>query len=112
MIVAPMLLGAIAGVAVALIFFLRMRIEALAGKAGTRQSFVAGFETEDVLYLLPLVTLSGAIAPSLTAASVGAPLFALWVIIDYWRISRRTRSAANTTNALVSPLAPADEDSR
>jgi len=112
MIVAPTLLGAIAGIAVALIFFLRMRIEALAGKAGTRQSFFAGFETEDVLYLLPLVTLSGAIAPFLIAASVGAPLFALWVIVDYWRMSRRPRSAPNTIERQLSPLAPADEDPR
>ena len=112
MIVAPTLLGAIAGIAVALIFFLRMRIEALAGKASTRQSFFAGFETEDVLYLLPLVTLSGTIAPFLIAASVGAPLFALWVIVDYWRTSRRPRSASNTIERQLSPLAPADEDPR
>jgi len=112
MIVAPTLLGAIAGVAVALIFFLRMRIEAVAGKAGTRQSFFAGFETEDVLYLLPLVTLLDVTPSFLIAASIGAPLFALWVIADYWRISRRTRPASNATNAPISPLARADEDSR
>ena len=50
----PVLLGAVAGAAVALIFFLRMRIESFAGKAGTKQAFAGGFETEDVLYLLPL----------------------------------------------------------
>jgi len=87
--VAPPLLGIVAGVAVALIFFLRMRIESLAGKAGTRQSFLGGFETEDVLYLLPLVTLADAAGSFLIAASIGAPLFALWVIVDYRRISRR-----------------------
>jgi phosphatidylglycerophosphate synthase len=93
MAVAPTLLGAIAGVAVAVIFFLRMRIESVAGKAGTRQSFAGGFETEDVLYLLPLVTLSGATAPFLIAAAVGAPLFALWVIVDYWVVMRRAARA-------------------
>jgi phosphatidylglycerophosphate synthase len=87
--IAPSLLGAVAGVSVALIFFLRMRIESLVGKAGTKQSFAAGFETEDVLYLLPLVTLSDGAAWFLTAAAIGAPLFALWVAVDYWLVVRR-----------------------
>jgi len=87
----PTLLGIVAGIAVALIFFLRMRIESLVGKAGNQQSFLGGFETEDVLYLLPLVTLTGATAPVLIAASIGAPLFALWVTIDYLRIARRVQ---------------------
>ena len=83
--VAPVLLGTLAGSAIALIFFLRMRIEAMAGKNAVRQASVGGFETEDVLYLLPLVTLCNALTPFLIAASVGAPLFALWVTIDYRR---------------------------
>ncbi|MFP3693650.1 CDP-alcohol phosphatidyltransferase family protein, partial [Burkholderia sp. SIMBA_048] len=72
--VPPFLLGTIAGIAVALIFFLRMRIDEMAGKMGTKQASVGGFETEDVLYLLPLVTLTGGVAPFLVAASIGAPL--------------------------------------
>ena len=84
-------LGAIAGVAVALIFYLRMRIESIAGKAGTRQAFAGGFETEDVLYLLPLVTLARGIEPFIDAAAIGAPLFAVWVTFDYWRVVRRGR---------------------
>ncbi|MGN6668983.1 MAG: CDP-alcohol phosphatidyltransferase family protein [Trinickia sp.] len=87
-------LGALAGVAVALIFYLRMRIEAMAGKAGTRQASAAGFETEDILYLLPLVTVSQQVEPFLIAASIGAPLFALWVVIDYRRVVRRPRRAS------------------
>ncbi|WP_439685703.1 CDP-alcohol phosphatidyltransferase family protein [Cupriavidus oxalaticus] len=89
--------GSVAGVAVALIFFLRMRIEALAGKTATKQASAGGFETEDVLYLLPLVTLSSAISPFLTAASIGAPLFAAWVVIDYWRAVRRARPVTAAT---------------
>lgn len=87
--VPPALLGALAGMAIALIFFLRMRIEEMAGKAGTRQASMAGFETEDVLYLLPLVTLTGVVAPFVVVASIGAPLFAAWVVVDYWRALRR-----------------------
>ncbi|MGO4331231.1 CDP-alcohol phosphatidyltransferase family protein [Cupriavidus sp. 2TAF22] len=90
----PVLQGTLAGLAVALIFFLRMRIESAVGKSGTKQASVAGFETEDVLYLLPLVTLTGGIAPFLTVASIGAPLFAVLVLIDYWRVMRKVRMAA------------------
>jgi phosphatidylglycerophosphate synthase len=98
----PAWLGAAAGIAVALIFYLRMRIESLAGKAGTRQASAAGFETEDVLYLLPLVTLSQIVEPFLVAASIGAPLFALWVALDYRRIIRRPRENKSANEAWVS----------
>jgi archaetidylinositol phosphate synthase len=93
--VPPLALGLVAGFAIALIFFLRMRIEDLAGKAGSQQAALGGFETEDVLYLLPLVTLSNAVMPFLTAAAACAPLFALWVVLDYRRVLRhRTPRAA------------------
>src|SRR5262249_4203051 len=70
--VAPVLLGAVAGGAIALIFYLRMRIENLAGKAANQQGSLGGFETEDVLYLLPLVTLCNGVLPFLVAAAIGA----------------------------------------
>jgi archaetidylinositol phosphate synthase len=85
-------LGLTAGSAIALIFLLRMRIEDLAGKAGTRQAAVGGFETEDVLYLLPLVTLCSVVPQFLTAAAIGAPLFAIWTTVQYFRAARSTRS--------------------
>ena len=90
----PVVVGTVAGVAVALIFWLRMRIEELGGKAASRQPSMGGFETEDVLYLLPLVTLSNGVASFLVAAGIGAPLFALWVIFDYRRMVRRARPVA------------------
>ncbi|MBN3845449.1 MULTISPECIES: CDP-alcohol phosphatidyltransferase family protein [Burkholderiaceae] len=97
---APGVLGAVAGIAVALIFFLRMRIEEMAGKAGTKQASVGGFETEDVLYLLPIVTLTNVVTPFVVVASIGAPLFAVWVVIDYVRVSRRSaRLAAGAAKA-------------
>ncbi|SAL13482.1 CDP-alcohol phosphatidyltransferase family protein [Caballeronia sordidicola] len=97
MIVPAQWLGGVAGVAVALIFFLRMRIESMAGKNGTKQASVAGFETEDVLYLLPFVTLFNGMTPFLVAASIGAPLFAVWVVVDYQRVVRRV--ARSTTSS-------------
>jgi hypothetical protein len=50
---------------------------------------MAGFETEDVLYLLPVVTLLNGMTPFLLAAAIGAPLFAAWVAVDYQRVVRR-----------------------
>jgi archaetidylinositol phosphate synthase len=85
----PVILGVVAGCAIALIFYLRMRIEDMVGKLANSQASLGGFETEDVLYLLPLVTLSNAVMPLLLAAALCAPLFALWVVIDYFRVLRR-----------------------
>jgi phosphatidylglycerophosphate synthase len=99
MIVPAEWLGGVAGVAVALIFFLRMRIESMAGKSGTKQASMAGFETEDVLYLLPVVTLLNGMTPFLIAASIGAPLFAVWVVVDYQRALRRTRGTPPNKDA-------------
>jgi archaetidylinositol phosphate synthase len=90
----PAILGLLAGTAIALIFYLRMRIEELLGKTATRQASFGGFETEDVLYLLPLATLSNALVPMLLAASICAPLYAVWVVIDYQRVLRRDRRMA------------------
>jgi archaetidylinositol phosphate synthase len=90
----PVLLGFMAGTAIALIFFLRLRIEELHGKTATQQASLGGFETEDVLYLLPLVTLSNALAPMLLVASICAPLYAIWVVIDYQWAARRNRGMA------------------
>lgn len=87
----PPVLGAVAGAAIALIFYLRMLAEEMAGKAATRQPSLGGFETEDILYLLPLVTLCNGVMPFLMAASIGAPLFAVWVVIDYRRVVRRLK---------------------
>src|SRR5690242_9662052 len=75
----PAILGLVAGAAVTLIFFLRMRIEDMGGKAASKQASLGGFETEDILYLLPLVTVFNGLMPFLLAAAIGAPLFAVWV---------------------------------
>jgi archaetidylinositol phosphate synthase len=89
------LLGALAGSAIALIFLLRMRIEDMLGKTGTKQAAIGGFETEDILYLLPLVTLCNGLTRFLVAAAIGAPLFAIWVVIDYFRTLRSSARPAS-----------------
>jgi phosphatidylglycerophosphate synthase len=90
----PIALGLVAGCAIALIFFLRMRVEEMVGKAANQQASLAGFETEDVLYLLPLITLSNGVMLFLMAAALCAPLFALWVMIDYRRVLRQLSRVA------------------
>ncbi|MGI4855668.1 MAG: CDP-alcohol phosphatidyltransferase family protein [Janthinobacterium lividum] len=81
--------GTLAGISVAAIFFMRMRIEEIAGKAGTAQPSWGGFELEDILYLMPLVTLFNGLQTFLMLAVIGAPAFALWITIDYFRVTRR-----------------------
>lgn len=93
MLVPAQWLGGLAGIAVALIFYLRMRIESMVGKSGTKQASMAGFETEDVLYLLPVVTLLNGMTPFLIAAAIGAPLFAVYVAVDYQRVAAKQRRA-------------------
>ena len=87
--VPPVLLGCIAGCAIALIFYLRMQIEDRLGKTGAQQASVGGFETEDVLYLIPIATLWDRTASLLIAAAVGAPLYAAWVVFEFRRVMQR-----------------------
>jgi phosphatidylglycerophosphate synthase len=94
--ITPTMLGWLAGVAVALIFVLRLQIEEREGKSGTRQASLAGFETEDVLYLMPLVTLLNGTHGFLIASAIGAPLFALWVVWGFWRVTRRATTASTS----------------
>jgi archaetidylinositol phosphate synthase len=92
------LLGSLAGCAIALIFYLRMQIEQRLGKAGTLQASLGGFETEDVLYLLPIATLCDRTASLLIAAAAVAPLYAVWVVFEYWRVMHRPQAATTSTS--------------
>ena len=85
--------GVIAGVAVASIFHMRNLIEQRYGKAETKQSGWGGFESEDVLYLLPVVTFSNALAPFLAAAALGAPIAAALVVRQFLALQSATSQA-------------------
>ena len=78
-------MGAIAGIAVAAIFHLRNDMENHLGKIATRQPQWAGFEAEDVLYLMPAVTFSGSLEWFLYAAAIGAPVACVLVAVQYVR---------------------------
>lgn len=83
-------LGLLSGIAVAAIFHMRHEIELVVGKAGARQPHLGALEAEDVLYLLPLVTLAAQLRYFLLLAAIGAPLFALWVLRQYLALRRKT----------------------
>ncbi len=85
--------GIIAGLAVAAIFHIRDEIEQRYGKAETKQPGWAGFEAEDVLYLLPVVTFSNALAPFLAAAALGAPIAAGLVVRQFLALQRAPHQA-------------------
>ncbi len=80
-------LGAAAGLSIALIFHLRNVMEQTSGKTAIEQPAFAGFEAEDILYLLPLVTIFDVLPEFLLAAGFGAPAAALLVGVQFllWR---------------------------
>lgn len=88
---AALSLGLLAGLAVAAVFHMRMVIEEAIGRDGARQPNIGMVEIEDVLYLLPVVAFFDQLTPFLLAASIGAPLFALWVLRDYLALKREAR---------------------
>jgi archaetidylinositol phosphate synthase len=78
--------GIISGISVALIFHLRYLIEEKHGKGGTQQALWGRFEAEDILYLIPVVTLLGGLNYFLYLACLGAPIAALFVGFQYKKI--------------------------
>ncbi|EAR21015.1 CDP-alcohol phosphatidyltransferase family protein [Nitrococcus mobilis] len=86
--VLAILYGLIAGAAVATIFQIRNVLENRLGKVATRQVSAAGFEAEDVLYLLPLVIVFDVLDGFLVAAAIGAPLALALVAFDFQRRMR------------------------
>lgn len=85
-------LGAAAGLAVAFIFLLAMRLETLGSSAlkGT-----GGFDPDDVLFLVAPVAWLDGLAWLLLAAGIGAPLFLLLALLRWGHVlpgqrSRRT----------------------
>lgn len=83
-------MGILAGVAVAAVFHMRLFIEDALGKDDARQPNIGLLESEDILYLLPLVTFFDQLKPFLVMAAIGAPLFSLWVLREYLALKKST----------------------
>lgn len=81
-------MGSIAGISISCIFHLRNNIENKIGKTRARQPNFAGFEAEDILYLLPVVTFLNGLETFLLTAAIGAPCFALFVIYEFRKLDQ------------------------
>ncbi len=84
-------LGVLAGLTIAVIFSVRFGVKEKWGPGAVDQPNAAGFEMEDVMYLVAPVTWLGLVDWFLLAAAIGAPLFLLSQIGNYLR---RKRAAA------------------
>ena len=85
--------GIIAGLSVTAIFLGRVVVEQKAGSAAIRQPSFAGFEIEDILYIVGPITWVGLLGEFILAAAIGAPLFLTWVVIDALRKLRDSKRA-------------------
>ena len=81
------LLGISAAVAVAGIMSIRVYGEQKFGRDEMKQSAKMGFEIEDILYLVAPITWLGFMGEFVLAAGIGAPVFLLYVIWDFFRRS-------------------------
>jgi archaetidylinositol phosphate synthase len=78
-------MGCVAGAAVGTILFWVMRIETLHGSRAAEIRVVPRFDPDDAMIIVPLAAFLNWIEPLLMAASIGAPLFALWAYRYLWR---------------------------
>lgn len=88
--IAAGIMGALAGLSIAAIFHMRNEIEKTIGKEKARQPHKGGVEAEDVLYFLPVITFLQFDYYFLLIASIGAPLFCIWVTNDYFAHMKST----------------------
>lgn len=78
-------MGLVAGLSLVAIFTLRGRMAARLGNEAYRQPSWAGFELEDILYVIAPVTWMGGLATFFSLAVVGIPGFAAWSAVQWWR---------------------------
>ena len=86
--ISSVFLGITAGVSIILIMSIRMYGEGRFGRDAMKQSPKAGFEIEDTLYIVGPVTWLGFMEYFIVLAGVGAPMFLLYVIFDFFRRNR------------------------
>jgi phosphatidylglycerophosphate synthase len=79
-------MGLAAGLAVMAIFTFRFEAERRSGSASIAQPTFAGFEIEDVIYLIGPIVWLGGLVPFLVLANIGAPAF---LIYQVWAVRAR-----------------------
>ena len=85
-------MGVLAGLAVAAILFLTLRLEALRGERAAELGGAVGFDPDDGILAVPILIWLGLAEELLAVAAVGAPAFAVFF---YWKLLRsRARTGA------------------
>ena len=79
------LMGGLAGLAVGAILLLVMKLEAAAGARAAELGGSAGFDPDDGMLAVPLFIWLGGSELLLALAALGAPLFALFMILKFRR---------------------------
>lgn len=75
------LMGAVAGLAIALILWLVIKMEQRGGERAGELAGAAGFDPDDAMLAVPICIWFGLAEWLLVAAAVGAPLFALFMVL-------------------------------
>ena len=78
-------MGVLAGLSVAVILWMVMRMEEMGGHRAAELPSLGGFDADDAVLLLPVFVWLGIADGLLTAAAVIAPLAALLFFVMYWR---------------------------
>jgi archaetidylinositol phosphate synthase len=78
-------MGIVAGFAVAVIFILVYELERRVSRDAISQASFAGFETEDIMYLIGPIVWFGVLVPFLALASIGAPVYLAYQIREFRR---------------------------
>ena len=90
--ISGLLLGIGAGIGVAAIMSVRVYAEERISRSFVKQTVRAGFEIEDVLYIVAPIAWFGGLDYFILLAGIGAPLFLLYVI---WDCRREIRHQGN-----------------
>jgi phosphatidylglycerophosphate synthase len=76
-------LGLVAGVAVAAVLLLTLRLEARAGARAGELGGAAGFDPDDAILFVPLLIWLGFSQAMIVAAAIGAPAFVLFMALKF-----------------------------
>ena len=76
-------MGLAAGLAVAVILALTLRLEALEGAGAGELGSTAGFDADDAILLVPVLVWLGFSEWLIVAAAIGAPAFAFYMVLKF-----------------------------
>ena len=77
------ILGFVAGLSVATVFFLVIRIEALQGDRSAEIKSTAGFDPDDGMLIVPVALLFGFGNELIISAAIGAPIFGIFFFMKF-----------------------------